>query len=525
MIQKLRCGTCNKPVEVIAENIISGTRRQMYKCGHVEAVKQISGADFDAYISEDGHKPYKFQIDSALFGIEANGRVLFAHEMGLGKTVIASMMLWAHPKEMLRAVVFCKAGLKEQWRRMISNWNGESWGVQIVDSEKDALLPGAVVFIVSFDTLWRFKDIPNFMERIKAKTVVLDEVQHLKNRGAKRTQGIQLACRQVPYIIALSGTPIANNSEEYFTILNILYPKRFSVHSDFVYNYVEQNWNGYNYSYGGLKSIDRFENDTKDFILRFTRKEVLPDLPDIFRDFRFSELGDEVNAAYQTLMRDFQQYYYYGSAGLTAFQKAQGIMAYLARMRHLTGVAKIEPCVQYLSDFAESTDRKIVVFTHHKDVAEQLHTFLKEEQQKEPIKWGGEILRMPSDPAKRDDMIDKFRDSDSRILLVSELADCEGKNLQFCADAVMLERQWTPIKEEQAEARFPRPGQKANAINIVYMIAVGTVDEYLTKIEERKRSYVASAVDHKAVQWDEAGIVKELAEVLASTGGKGWSHV
>jgi SNF2 family DNA or RNA helicase len=86
----------------------------------------------------------------------------------------------------------------------------------------------------------------------------------------------------------------------------------------------------------------------------------------------------------------------------------------------------------------------------------------------------------------------------------------------------MLERQWTPIKEEQAEARFPRPGQTASAITITYMVAVGTVDEFLAKLVEKKRSFVSNALDGASYEWSESSIIKELAEVLASSGGTQW---
>jgi SWI/SNF-related matrix-associated actin-dependent regulator 1 of chromatin subfamily A len=519
-ITKLKCPTCQGPAIAVSERSIAGMRSVMYKCGHVCIVKQLARSDFANYISQDGKKPYQFQIDGALFGVDSNARCLIADEMGLGKTVQANMILWSHPKELLKALVLGKAGLATQWCQEFTRWNGETWYMQHIEHENDALMPGAKGYYVSFDSLWRFKDISAFMQRIKAKTIVLDEVQHLKNSGAKRTNGVREACRCVNNILALSGTPIANHAGEYFNILNILHPERFRTKSEFDQIWVDTYWNGHSMKYGGLKNFERFKQHTSDFIIRRTRAEVLPDLPTISREFRFSELGNKVEAAYKELFKQFTEYF--SGTDDTGSVRESNILAYLSKMRHLTGIAKIVPCVSFLEDFISSTDRKIVVFTHHKDVSNKLLELLSELQLADTATWGGPILRLPEDPNLRQDTINEFRTGSSRIMLASTLASSEGINLQFCADAVMLERQWTPIKEEQAEARFPRPGQTASAITVTYMVAVGTVDEFLSKLVERKRAACSNTLDGTEMTWQESSIIRELAEVLAQNGGKQW---
>ena len=109
-----------------------------------------------------------------------------------------------------------------------------------------------------------------------------------------------------------------------------------------------------------------------------------------------------------------------------------------------------------------------------------------------------------------------------RILIASTLAAGEGLNLQFCSDCMIMERQWNPANEEQAEARFPRPGQTADKIMATYLIAAGTINDFLTEIVERKRSIVHSTLDNIDTKWDESSLIKELAETLNSLGLKKW---
>jgi len=119
-------------------------------------------------------------------------------------------------------------------------------------------------------------------------------------------------------------------------------------------------------------------------------------------------------------------------------------------------------------------------------------------------------------------MVTNFRENDrSRIMIASTLAAGEGLNLQFCADAVMLERQWNPANEEQAEGRFHRFGQ-LHPVTVTYMIASETIDEYFTELVEQKRAIVGSTLDNKDIQWDQNSLMTELAQILVTKGKKSW---
>jgi len=519
-ITKALCPTCKKPAVTVKEVQVDSERRVMYECGHVDVVKVLSAQSYDNYISTDNKRPFKFQIEGAVFATEtANGRFIIADEMGLGKTVQMCMILWSHPKELTPALIICKAGLKIQMSREISRWNGELWLSQIIESEKDFLLPSRVK-IISMDTLWRFSDIESWMKRAKIKSVFIDECQLMKNSDAKRTNGIRKAAAQVKYLGALSGTPIDNNAAEYFPVLNLVHPDRreFSTRNNYLMTFVDSYFSGYGMKYGGLKSVEKFKNATSDFIIRRLRKDVLPDLPDILRDYRYVEMGEKVNKAYQAEVEAFTDFYN-SSDDKRSVAFGSGVLAYMARMRHIVGIAKIEPCLAYLEDFCTETNRKICVFTHHKDVENKIVELLRDH----PDIYGN-IYQLPEAADLRYNEIERFKnDPAGRILIAATLASAEGLNLQFCSDCILLERQWVPTKEEQAEARFPRPGQTADKINAVYIVAIGTIDEYLAKIVEQKRSNVKQTLDGIESQWSETSIITELAEILANSGQKAWS--
>ena len=106
-------------------------------------------------------------------------------------------------------------------------------------------------------------------------------------------------------------------------------------------------------------------------------------------------------------------------------------------------------------------------------------------------------------------------------MIASTQAAGEGLNLQFCSDSIMLERQWNPPREEQAEARFHRFGQM-NSVSVTYMIASGTIDEYFTELVEHKRAIIAETMDNREIKWEENSLMKELAQILVTSGREKW---
>jgi len=111
----------------------------------------------------------------------------------------------------------------------------------------------------------------------------------------------------------------------------------------------------------------------------------------------------------------------------------------------------------------------------------------------------------------------------------------EGLNIQFCQNASMMERQWNPANEEQAELRFSRPltwndyppylqeqlfdeNHEANkvSIRVPYLICANTVDEMLTHLVERKRVNFRQSmnVGDEELKFSEADMVRELAEAI-----------
>lgn len=538
-----KCKICSKDVKVKSTFNIGGTIMLSLECGHQIKNDQIVQKSYETLRSLRNDKLMPFQVESAHFIEGANGRAMLLHEMGLGKTVIGLAFLAQNPDE-LPVVVVGKGSLATQWQRMFANWvsSDREAGykfMQIISSSKDIVLPGLPGYFVSYDLIRRFDDknakdrtghVPNrlvkMFEERGVKTLIIDECQQIKNNEAERTHGVRELARICKNVIPMSGTPIKNHAGEFFPSLNMCQPDRYPKYAWFLRDDVNSAWNGYGNKVGGLKDPEYFQKKNSDFIIRKTRQEVLPELPAISHQYMFNELGGKVEQAYIDEFKKFRNDF--NSMGdKKDFSDNGHILAYLSRMRHLTGYAKIDPCLDFCAEFLASTDdERLCIFVHHIDVAELLQRKLAELCKALQFDW--EPMNLVSlNPSVRERKKDEWIVSKSRILILSTLASGEGLDgLQtVCHKMVQLEREWNPANEDQVEGRFSRIGHMKtleNKVDNTFFIAVGTVDEFFSEIVERKREIVGSALDGKAVAWDQTSIIMELAEVLAMNGGKKW---
>lgn len=636
------CPRCKKKnVQEIRESKLGNTRFITLDCGHTYT---------DSITLEDKRELYPFQVEGVHFLERNNFRGLITDEMGLGKTIQAVGGVHLHYDELKPILCIVKASLTYQWLREIVGGTGRI--AQILDA-KTPPIPGLGIYICSYDAIPPRKikgdkagrkkgGLLDTINKLKIKTLILDECQMMKNHDSSRTEAIRDIVRatkplvlnknplqrdriekitrdlmlyhginkrfelyfsdlaypvlglteirsftdglangritidrgfaeknpedeivevilheiahalspgaghnsawsdcaksiggkgtqfvwcsgskdvslnevSVKHIIALSGTPIKNNAIEYFPILNLLRPELFPNRDRFITYEVDfYHMGGTSYKAGGLKYPEEFKERTKDFIIRRTRNEVMPDLPKIRRDYKYYPLMEEVQAAYNKNVKvlsdvlDREE-----EGGHSKFELGGDLLSALNKLRHITGFAKLEPVIDYVNEFMEESENeeKITIFHHHIDVGDILELKLSE-------LFPNSVLRMKSTNSseERMNLVDSFReDKEKRIFIVPTLAGGEGINLQFCSHSIIMEREWNPANEEQAEGRFSRIGSTASSVLVNYPTATGTIDEFFAELVERKREAVGITLDGAAAKWDESNIMRELATLV-----------
>lgn len=508
------CKVCGVTAVVKSCTDLFGEKINKLECSHVAfgEIQSTSKTTIESIVSTDGKKLMPFQVSGVKFAEKANARCLIADEQGLGKTVQADALLFAHP-ELLPAVIVTKSAIKIQHVHEVYRWM-DTKKVQVIFSSNEIAVPGMDVYITSYDMLkaekvWAF---------IEPKTLILDECQKIKNHTSGRAKAVIAFASRCEHVIGLSGTPIMNNAGEYFTILHLIKPDLFPDFYTFIREHCDSYENMYGPKVGGLRDPIAFREYTKDFIIRRTLEEVMPDLfafrtP---RQFHHVELDRKVNKAYAKALSDLEEVYY----GENSVDTQGQILAIMNRMRQITGVSKTIECADYIEDFVDSCDRKIAIFAHHHaavDLLEQkVNEYLRSRNLNDCV-----MVRSGDDTREK---IGLFSPAGSRVLIASGQAAGEGMDgLQLiCNDGIILERQWNPAIEEQIESRLIRYGQ-TKAVTFTYFLASETIDEYFAEIVEQKRSIKDAALDGKNYQWDQSSLLKELAGILVSKGKKKWS--
>ena len=532
-----KCDVCKKIAIVQSEREFrsNGLLKKLItlECGHIRIEDHDSQSAFDLIVSNgwkesianckhDWNKTvcrncgefrlFPFQIEGARFIERQNGRAACFDEMGLGKTVQSLAYLKFHP-EAFPVLFIVKSGIKFQWQKEIIRWLGEKYFPQVIDNSKQGVAKGLKCYITSYDLLRNFDK--KKIDSLGIQTVVLDEVQAIKNPDATRTQEVRKLCKDIPHLIPLSGTPWKNRGSEFFVVLNMLSPTKFHSYQNFLDTWVDYYMHGNQPKQGGIRNIKKFKEYISDLAIRRERTEVMKELPTISRLKLHCQIEEHARKAYDEEVSDFVKWYnelvISGEEDSSSAQ--QNAIARLQRMRHILGLAKIPYTVDWAEEFLDETDRKLVIFVHHKDVGELLFNQLTKIARDYNVK----VLKLHAglSSEERFAVQEEFNKLPRSIMIASTLASGEGLNLQTCSDCVMHERQWNPMNEEQAEGRFIRIGQQANAVNATYIHVEDSTDTQLDAIVENKRRQFHAVMNEGVIpQWHEGSIIQELTQAI-----------
>jgi superfamily II DNA or RNA helicase/Zn ribbon nucleic-acid-binding protein len=513
-----KCPHCSKVAEVIKEKPLPKLHRIVYtlKCGHTTFEKlQIH----EIPESRDEMWPlfFGYQQKGIEFLERANFKALIADEMALGKTIQALGALRYNYDTLSPSLFVVKASLIPNWIKEYVKWvlkdnkalegRYDVMPIPVMDGQTSPM-PGFKCYILSMDLLNKPK-IKQWILETGFKTVVIDESHHFKNVNSKRTTAINEVTGNVLNRICLSGTPFLNNSLEYWPTLNFIHPEHFPSRKRFTDRFIDYDYETKRFL--GLKKYarDDFFRLTEKYVIRREKKDVLKDLPPLRSTSQTISTFDRAFAnAYNRELDKLDGMLDAVKGDYAMRASFMAILAQMSKMRHITGLAKVQAAFEYAEEFLASTDKnsKLCIGIHHKDVAEWLRTLLTKY---EPVMISG-----ADSPVQKQEKEDEFRTS-KRLAICNILAVGEGRNFQFCPNALVLERQWNRAKEAQFEGRFQRPikcpkcdtpfikvspqdnipyylcskcGETSAIIpvQIDYLLAAGTIDEFFAKLVELK---------------------------------------
>lgn len=315
-----------------------------------------------------------------------------------------------------------------------------------------------------------------------ANGVLVHNCHYLKNYRTQRVRAARRLVGNIPHALYLSGTPFMNRPAELFTTLNMLDPLSFPAFTKFASRYLGAAWIDGGWVFPNiLNNEEELRERLSRLMIRRTKLEVLPDLPE---KTRVIVPVDIPMAEYNKAKRNLSKWYEEQGKKLNG----QNVLAKMAALRQIVGREKVRHVVSLAEDILQD-EEQVVIFSHHKEVVEELRLALSS--------YRVGMIVGSTKPKARQEISRAFLEGDVDVVIMS-VAGAEGIDLYSASHIIFCEREWVPAKEEQAEDRLHRIGQK-NAVTCWYVAAKGTIDEKFAKLVEEKREVFGRVVSQDEI--------------------------
>ncbi|MBI4862416.1 MAG: DEAD/DEAH box helicase, partial [Candidatus Riflebacteria bacterium] len=476
-----------------------------------------------------GAKLYPYQVEGLLH-LAFSGRALLADDMGLGKTVqaIAATALLKEIRGISRVLVVTPASLKHQWLREIHRFTSLSAEVVGGPSSKRELLYAQPAFftVINYELLLRDQQV---FERLAPDLVILDEAQRVKNWRTKTAQAVkQLRSR---YMFVLTGTPLENNLDELYSVMQTLDPRLLGPLWQFNTRYyqLERRRSG-SYRVLGYKNLEELRGRIRPVVLRRERHEVLKDLPPRVDNNYFVPMTPAQLDPYRDFQGVVAQLINIAERRPLTPQESKRLMMALQKMRILCDALELHdhkipdklkkqtaPKLDELKTIIEEqvveTGRKAILFSSFEGMID-----LAIERVARPLGIAHVKLAGSVPTAKRGQLLDRFRDDPTCLLFFSTDAGGVGLNLQAASLVVNLDLPWNPAVLEQRIGRAHRMGQKST-VSVINLVSQGTIEEKMLDTLDVKRQIfqaVFAAIDgqDELVFAKNRGLMARLRQML-----------
>lgn len=465
-------------------------------------------------------------------GKQIHGCIL-ADDMGLGKTIQAISILWTLLKQgpegvpaVRKAAIICPSSLVGNWGQELEKWLGDRVKyIQIGESnKKNGAKIGKLqygefdVLIISYDQLKiAIKDMKTIWN---LDLIICDEGHRLKNSKTKQTQAVDAL--PTKNRILLSGTPLQNDLEEFYCMVNLVNPGCIGDYATFRSVYEEPI----------MASRDELADDetrahgaerwkallriTAPFILRRTsaiNSQYLPPKVDYIVCCELTELQKSLYLKLSdTFINRTKQDKIEALPLINSMKKLcntpQLLYKHSQEPEHFLSVIGGDFPPEFIANPASTQfsgklaflekllvqvrarKEKIVIVSNYTQTLEIIAALCKTN------KWPFYTLDGSTPVKKRQLLVDVFNKPETPefIFLLSSKAGGCGLNLIGANHLVLYDPDWNPANDEQAMARVWRPGQQKRVF-LYRLLSTGTLEEKVYQRQLTKLALAKNVVD------------------------------
>lgn len=438
---------------------------------------------------------------------------LLADEPGLGKTAQALLAAQAANAYPLLAVV--PNVVKTNWAREVGLWTPQR-SVTVVHGDGEMVDGFADIVVCNYEVLDRHV---GWMGTMGFRGMVVDEAHFIKNKSSQRSQHVLEISGRIrawtarPLLMALTGTPLINDIEDFLAIWEFLgWIDETKPLGDLMGCLVDT----------GLVPGERgFYQQARQCVIdmgivRRRKVDVAADIParrvaDLPVELD-GEAARSIRRAERELARRLVRRYHAalehrsGGAAVTGIdhelvrqvatrerQSAEesGSGENVFAMMRRIGQAKSGLAADYTAQLARSVG-KVVFFAKHVDVMDSAQDVFAARG----IRYCS--IRGDQTPRVRQRNIDAFiSDPEVAVAVCSLTAAGVGLNLHVASDLVLAELSWTDAEQTQAIDRIHRIGQE-QPVTAWRIIAAQTIDAKVAELIDSKAGLAARALDGSA---------------------------
>lgn len=433
---------------------------------------------------------------------------VLADDMGLGKT-LQMLALIAHTRdegERRPFLVVAPTSVITTWRDEAAQFTPDLRVAAIEATEKkrahsvaDAAAEADIV-VTSYALLRLAED--EFAE-VAWAGLVLDEAQFVKNAQTKLYKAARSVRADVTF--AITGTPLENSLTDLWSLLSLTAPGLFASARRFREEYVGPIEKGKvpENEEGGpfrAKRLARLKRRIRPLVLRRTKELVASDLPAKAEQLLHIELNPAHRALYDTVLQRERQ-------------KVLGLLDDLDRNRFivfrsltLLRMLSLSPALVDPAHSAIPSSKlealsgqllEVVAEGHRCLVFSQFTSYLSEVAARLE-RDGIDYVYLDGSTRDRAKVIEAFRSGEAPVFLISLKAGGFGLTLTEADYVFLLDPWWNPAAEAQAVDRAHRIGQ-TRTVMVYRMIAVGTIEEKVMALQQRKARLFRAVMDDDAL--------------------------
>ena len=417
---------------------------------------------------------------------------VLADDMGLGKTLqtltwLTWLKLNRNSDQPFKCLVVCPKSVVHVWIQEIGK-HSSLLTIRSYDPNDGNPAEEADILVANYSQL-RIKQ-QYFLSK-EWTAVILDEGQNIKNPQSKTAKTARSL--NAEYRIALTGTPLENRVLDLWSLFAFAMPGLLGSQSAFKRQYRESD----------PSVSERLHNRVRHFMLRRSKAQVAPDLPERIEETLSCQMEREQLTLYNAELKQAQSHISSINTDGDFARKRFNILSSLLRLRQIcchprlvdpayadVGSAKLEAVIELVSDLKDE-GHKVLIFSQFVEMLEIIRTELNERQCRH--------LMITGKTVNREQLVDQFQDDDGiTAFLLSLKAAGSGLNLTAASYVILYDPWWNPAVEAQAIDRAHRIGQE-NTVNAYRLIARDSIEDKIQSLQLKKESLANEVVQEESL--------------------------